>query len=147
MPRLLLALSLALAIAPHARGEERKGGPRGFKVVVNAGNAVARIDKDDLARIYLGKKTLWDSGARITPALADEGGPIGLAFLDDVIEKSLSQYRAYWKRLLFSGGGVPPRSFRNSAEVVDFVARQPGAIGVVEASTAVDEKVKVLAVE
>lgn len=147
MPRLLLALMLSLAIVPHTRGEERKGGARGFKVVVNASNGVARIDKDDLARIYLGKKTLWSSGTRITPALADEGGPIGLQFLDDVIEKSLSQYRAYWKRLLFSGGGVPPRSFRSSAEVVEFVARQPGAIGVVEASAGTDEKVKVLAVE
>ena len=60
------------------------------------------------------------------------------------MKKSVSQYRAYWKRLLFSGGGSAPRTFRTSAQVIDFVTRQPGAIGVVESSAADAARVKVL---
>jgi ABC-type phosphate transport system substrate-binding protein len=136
----LLAL-LALAAAAPAAPPPASG--EAVKVVVNAEGAATKISKDDLARIYLGKKTLWDSGSRIVPAMLEESTPAGEAFLDSTLKKSVAQYRAYWKRLLFSGGGAPPRSFHSSAQVIDFVAKQPGAIGVVEAS-ATDDRVKVV---
>jgi ABC-type phosphate transport system substrate-binding protein len=115
-----------------------------FAVVINNESKLAKISDDDLLRIFLGKKTLWeDSGTRIQPALLDEENATAQVFLETTLKKSVSQYRAYWKRLLFSGGGSSPRSFRSSAQVIDFVTRQPGGIGVVEAS-AVDNRVKVL---
>ena len=115
-----------------------------FAVVVNNESKLGKISDDDLLRIFLGKKTLWeDTGTRIQPALLEEDQATAQAFLESTLKKSVSQYRAYWKRLLFSGGGTAPRSFRSSAQVIDFVARQPGGIGVVEASAA-DARVKVL---
>jgi hypothetical protein len=41
-------------------------------------------------------------------------------FLRDVLGKSLSQYRAYWKRRLFSGGGTVPKAIQTSEEVLAF---------------------------
>jgi hypothetical protein len=75
----------------------------------------------------------------------EETGPMQ-PFVEGVLKKSVEQYRAYWKRLLFSGGATPPRTFRSSALVLDFVAKNPGAIGVVE-SSATDDRVKVVDVE
>ena len=115
-----------------------------FTVVVNSESKLSKIGDDELLRIYLGKKTLWEeTGTRIQPALLEEEQPVAQAFLEGTLKKSVSQYRAYWKRLLFSGGGTAPRTFRTSAQVIDFVTRQPGAIGVVE-SSAVDARVKVV---
>ena len=74
--------------------------------------------------------------------MVDES-PTGELFLSGTLKKSVSQFRAYWKRLLFSGGGAVPKVFRNHDQLLDFVARQPGAIGIVEAS-AVDDRVRVL---
>lgn len=116
----------------------------GFTVVVNTESKLQKISDDDLLRIYLGKKTLWEeTSTRIQPALLEEDQASAQAFLEGALKKSVSQYRAYWKRLLFSGGGSSPRTFRTSAQVMEFVARQPGGIGVVE-SSAVDNRVKVL---
>lgn len=120
--------------------------PEGFKVVVNLENKLARLGQEDLARIYLGKKTLWDWDARIMPAMLDESAKVSQAFLEAHLKRSVSQYRAYWKRVLFSGGGTPPRTFRTSAEVVEFVARQPGAVGVVEAGVT-DARVRAVDVD
>ena len=120
-----------------------QGVDRSLRVVVNKENKLASLPTDDLVRIFLGKKTLWDSGVRIVPAMPEEESPAGETFLSGTLKKSVSQFRAYWKRLLFSGGGTVPKVFRNSEQAVDFVARQPGAIAVVEAS-AVDERVRVL---
>jgi ABC-type phosphate transport system substrate-binding protein len=140
MPRLRTLLALAAALLAASGAAVRAAAPH-VKVIVNKELAVTKIGGDELARVYLGKKTLWDSGQRIAPAMLEDGNPSADAFLEGVLHKSSSQYRAFWKRQLFSGGGAPPRTFRTSAQVADFVARQPGAIGVVEAGFA-DDRVK-----
>jgi len=140
---LRLAAVAALVAACLAAGWPA-GAAGGWAVVVNNESDLRRIARDDLARIYLGKKTLWEEkGTRIAPALLEEGDALTAEFLDSVVKKSVSQYRAYWKRLLFSGGGAAPKAFRQSTQVIEFVARQPGGIGIVDAS-AVDARVRVV---
>ena len=134
-----LAAALFLAAPPVAA----QGVDRSLRVVVSKDNKLASLTTDDLNRIFLGKKTLWESGTRIVPAMPEEESTAGEAFLSVTLKKSVSQFRAYWKRLLFSGGGTVPKVFRSSSQLIDFVARQPGAIAVVEAS-AVDDRVRVL---
>jgi ABC-type phosphate transport system substrate-binding protein len=134
---LVVLLPLLPAIAA-AQGVDRS-----LRVVVSKENKLASMTPDDLTRIFLGKKTLWESGTRIVPAMPEEESPAGETFLAGTLKKSVSQFRAYWKRLLFSGGGTVPKVFRSSDQILDFVARQPGAIGIVEAS-AVDDRVRVL---
>ena len=134
----LLAWCAFLPVLASAQGVDRS-----LRVVVNKENKLASLTTDDLTRIFLGKKTLWDSGTRIVPVMPEEESPTGELFLSGTLKKSVSQFRAYWKRLLFSGGGAVPKVFRNHDQLLDFVARQPGAIGVVEAS-AVDDRVRVL---
>lgn len=134
----LLAWCAFLPVLASAQGVDRS-----LRVVVNKENKLASLTTDDLTRIFLGKKTLWDSGTRIVPAMPEEESPAGELFLSGTLKKSVSQFRAYWKRLLFSGGGAVPKVFRNHDQLLDFVARQPGAIGIVEAS-AVDDRVRVL---
>lgn len=132
------AAGLALLIAP---GVDAARPP--VKVIVNKEQPDARLDVDDLERIYLGKKTLWESGQRIAPAMLEDSNETVEPFMVGVLHKTSSQFRAYWKRQLFSGGGAPPRTFRTSAQVAEFVARQPGAIGVVEPGFT-DDRIKVV---
>lgn len=135
------ALLLCVALLPSLASAQ--GVDRSLRVVVNKENKIATMTTDDLTRIFLGKKTLWDSGTRIVPVMPEEESAAGELFLSGTLKKSVSQFRAYWKRLLFSGGGAVPKVFRNHDQLLDFVARQPGAIGIVEAS-AVDDRVRVL---
>ena len=137
-------LTLGLALLPLLASAQ--GVDRALRIVVSKENKIRSMTTDDLTRIFLGKKTLWDSGTRIVPAMPEEESSAGELFLSVTLKKSLSQFRAYWKRLLFSGGGTVPKVFRNSDQLMDFVARQPGAIAVVEAS-AVDDRVRVLEIE
>lgn len=134
-------LSLGAALSPIPAMAQ--GLDHSLRVVVNKENKVASLPTDDLVRIFLGKKTLWDSGVRVVPAMPEEESATGEAFLSGTLKKSVSQFRAYWKRLLFSGGGTVPKVFRSSDQLIEFVTRQPGAIAVVEAG-AVDERVRVL---
>jgi ABC-type phosphate transport system substrate-binding protein len=135
----LLALAAGLPRPAPAAGER-------FTVVVNADSKLRAISRDDLSRVFLGKLTLWEgAGTRVAPAMLDESSTLGQAFLEEAIKKSVDQYRAYWKRQLFSGGGTPPKVYKKSSEVLDYVARNPGGIGVVETGAA-DARVRVIEV-
>jgi ABC-type phosphate transport system substrate-binding protein len=111
------------------------------KVIVNTDVEVTSITQAEIARIYLGKKTFWDSGARIEPSLLDEDSPLTASFLEENLKKTVRQFRAYWKRHLFSGQGAAPKTFATSKQVADFVAANPGAIGIVDGSYT-DDRVK-----
>lgn len=122
--KLGLGLAIALLLLPVLAG--------GSTIVVNSEVDAGKLNADTLEMIFLGKKTLWDSGQRVTPALLNEDSDVSKQFLETILGKSVSQYRAYWKRRLFSGGGTVPKTFRTTNELIEFVARTPGAIGVVE---------------
>jgi len=135
------AFALSLVFVPGL--VRAQGVDASLRIVVNKEHKLTSLSTDDLQRIFLGKKTLWETGTRILPAMPEEESAAGGAFLTGTMQKSVSQFRTYWKRLLFSGGGTVPKVFRTSLQILDFVARQPGGIGVVEAS-AVDDRVRVL---
>ncbi len=133
-----LVLAIALLLCPAVSSAAT--------VIVNTEVDTSKLDADSLELIFLGKKTLWESGQRVTPALLSEDSEPSKQFLENVLGKSVSQYRAYWKRRLFSGGGTVPKTFRTSIEVIEFVARTPGAIGVVEGGIR-DSRVVVITVK
>jgi len=125
-----LALTLLLVLAPvFAMAAEPT-------IIVNPANDVSEISAQDLAQIFLGKKTLWPSGKRIVPVLLDTETEAGRHFLMGYVKKTESQYRSYWKRRLYSGGGAVPKTLASSAAVSAYVATTPGAIGVIEAEAA-----------
>ncbi len=130
---LLLIAGLSVAAAAGAQSAT--------KVIVSTDVAVSAISQAEIARIYLGKKTFWDSGARIEPSLLDEKSPLTESFLEENLKKTVRQFRAYWKRHLFSGQGTAPKTFASSKLVGDFVAANPGAIGIVDGSYS-DDRVK-----
>lgn len=134
----VLTLSMGLLFTTAVEGVQS-----GVKIIVHPEVDVAGVSQADLARIYLGKKTFWESGARISPSLLDEKSPLTETFIEENLKKTVRQYRAYWKRHLFSGQGTAPRTFTSSKLVADFVAANPGAIGIVDAGYG-DDRVKVI---
>jgi ABC-type phosphate transport system substrate-binding protein len=147
MLRTAICLCLIILIAVPLALEAKKtaSGTTG-KIIVNQASEVDTLKRTELVRIYLGKKTLWASGAKIAPALLPEDSAVTQSFIQQILRKSVDQYRVYWKRRLFSGAATLPKSFRTSAEVVDFVARNPGAIGLVDKAPD-DKRVKLIEIE
>lgn len=134
-------LAMALAMSWQYPAEAQS-----VTVVANPEVELSEIDQAELARIFLGKRTMWESGTRILPCMPNEKSPLTEGFLKQNLRKTVRQYRAYWKRRLFSGQGTAPKTFSNDRQVLDYVADNPGAIGVV-ASGAGDGRVKTLTIQ
>jgi ABC-type phosphate transport system substrate-binding protein len=116
-------------------------------VVVVAHRDVPKTELDDqtLQRIYLGKKTRWNSDLDIVPVML-KSGLAHQEFVEGLLDRTMSRFVTFWKQAMFTGRGVPPRSFDTEEELMFYVARTPGAIGYVSAGTATTG-LKVIAVD
>jgi hypothetical protein len=117
---------LLLAAAAHAD-----------EVVVIGNPASGPLTKEQVSDLYLGKS----QGMKLVdqPAAA----PIKATFYQQVSGHDLSQVKATWSRLIFTGKAQPPKELSDSAAIKKAVAADAKTLGYIEKS-AVDGSVKVL---
>ena len=111
-------------------------------VIVHADNG-STLSQAQIAAIYLGKTKTFPGGPRAQPFVVDYASAGLDEFMTAYLGKSVSQYRALWSRLMFSGEAIAPKALASHKEVVESVAGNKDAIGIVEAS-AVTPQVKVV---
>lgn len=107
-------------------------------LIVIGNTAAPSLSKDQISDIYLGKST---SG--LTPLDQPSSAAIRAEFYQKVAGKDLTQVKAIWSRLAFSGQGQPPKELADDAAVKKLVASDPKAIGYIDKKS-VDGTVKVL---
>jgi ABC-type phosphate transport system substrate-binding protein len=113
-------------------------------VVANPGVAANDVSHGELRDVFTGASSSIKGAAQVTPVLLKEG-PAHDEFLSTYVGKSDVAFRAGWRSLLFSGQAVLPRTLNSDADVVEYVAHTPGAIGYI-ARTSPHPGVKILAV-
>lgn len=101
------------------------------------------LDSSIVSRIFLGKEKSFADGNQTVPVNQEEGNAVTEEFNADVLNKSSSQLKAYWSKLVFTGKGSPPIDVANDADVIKLIATNPNMIGYVDASK-VDDSVKVV---
>lgn len=98
-------------------------------IIANPSVSESALSSQKISKIYLGKKTTWDNGTKISFALLK--GDTHNHFLKSYIHKTDSQYKIFWKKQIFTGKGAPPQVFDSNKAMINFVAKTPGAIGYV----------------
>jgi ABC-type phosphate transport system substrate-binding protein len=139
---IILATVAALLCLP---GSDRAAAADDLLVIVNPDNAMASIESKDLQRIYLGKKTMWEDGSSIVTVMPKDG-TVHDMFIEDYLDRSVQRFATYWRQMVFTGKGVPPKSFVKESDLVEFVARTPGSVGFASTS-AVTTEVRVITVD
>jgi ABC-type phosphate transport system substrate-binding protein len=139
---LTVLLLLAAALAPAATAA-RDAAP--FVLVAHPDVPRGACDEKTVLRIYLGKKTRWEGGLPVVPAVLRDGA-LHEAFVERMLDRTVSRFEIYWKQAVFTGRGIPPRSFATETELMAFVADTPGAVGYVSRGTPL-KGVKVIACE
>ncbi len=114
-------------------------------IITNKNVSETTISKDDVKSIFIGEKTDWSNGEKITFVTLDEGKTHEL-FLGNYVKRTPAQYSRFWKKQIFTGKGRKPKSFKTEEGVVDFVAETDGAIGYISTESA-SNKVKVMTIK
>ncbi len=140
----VLLLALLLTLLPGLAAADRYN--PGFLVVVHADNPAISIERSELSGMFLGKRGEWDEGGEVRVVDQTTGSAARKAFTELIHQRNVAAVESYWQRVHYAGRDVPPPEVLSDGEVLDFVRRDPGAVGYVDPSTAIDAGVRVVAV-
>lgn len=142
---------LLLEVSPGAA----RGGPsppaqvnadQNLAIIVNQANTVDDISLKELRTVFLGERSHWPNGRRITLVMMDPGMLERKAVLRDICRMSETEFSRHFLQGLFTGEVfVSPKTLSTPTGVRKFIFNVPGAIGYVRASD-IDTTVKVIKV-
>lgn len=112
-------------------------------VVTNPKSGIDRMSREEVVFVFLGRWRQLPSGIAAVPIDLPIDSPERAAFYRQLVSKSPSEIKAYWSRLMFSGGARPPLSPDSREEQIRILASTPGAIGYLDRS-AVDNRMKIV---
>jgi uncharacterized cupredoxin-like copper-binding protein len=124
---LLAVVAVAAATAQAADTE----------VVVIGNPAAQTLTKEEVADLFLGK----NQGMKLLDL--PNSAPVKAVFYQKVSGHDLSQVKATWARLIFTGKAHAPKEVADAAAVKKAVAADPKALGYIQKSE-LDPSVKVL---
>lgn len=127
-----LVLSIALVMLPMAAVQAADP-----EIVVIGNPAAQPLTKDQASDLFLGKS----QGMKLLDL--PNSAPVKAAFYQKVSGHDLSQVKATWSRLIFTGKAQPPKELPDAAAVKKAVAADSKSVGYIEKSE-VDSSVKVL---
>lgn len=109
-----------------------------FKVIVNAANQTSSMSTKEVSDLFMKKTTKWSNGTTAAPVDLNSNSGVRESFSKKIHGKATAAVRSYWQQAAFSGSASAPPEKANDSEVIEYVKRNPGAIGYVssEASTA-----------
>ena len=107
----------------------------GLMVIGNMEDVPAEMDRSQLISVLRGEQQRWKSGKKVVLALMEPDTPIGRNVCTRVYNMSGNELQKYFLLLVFQGKARAPNYFDTTAELEAFVARTPGAIGVINQKT------------
>jgi ABC-type phosphate transport system substrate-binding protein len=99
-------------------------------LVANKSVRISEISGADLRAIFTGVKTRFLDGSHAVPVTL-KGGPAHEVFLKNHLGEDPDQFRARWRKAVFTGQGAMPKACDSESALLEYVANTPGALGYV----------------
>jgi ABC-type phosphate transport system substrate-binding protein len=148
---LMAAVALSQQRAPAGRIENSQ--PRRSRnddtvaIVVNHSNPLDNLSSSELRAVFLGERTHWPNGRRITLVMMEPGIPERDTILRQVCRMSEADFRRHFLQGLLTGEVlVSPKTLASPVGVRKFVFNVPGAIGYLRPAD-IDATIKVLRID
>jgi len=143
-----LIVATAALIEPMPQSRVQAARPKeGLAIIVNRDNPVENMSMTELRTIFLGERSHWPNGRRITLVMMEPGQPERDAVVRDICRMSESDLRRRYLQGLLTGEVlVSPKTLANPVGVRKFVFNVPGAIGYLRPED-VDDTVKVIRID
>ncbi|HVO61608.1 MAG TPA: hypothetical protein VMT53_11770 [Terriglobales bacterium] len=147
----VIAVSSAIASDQGASSasvhvDQRSAG-QSLAIVVNQSNPITDLSLGELRKIFLGERSHWPNGRRITLVMIESGRPERAAILRELYHMNEAELNRHFLHALFTGQVlVSPKTLNTPVGVCKFVFNVPGAIGFLRASD-VDDSVRVIRID
>jgi len=141
-------LTAAALIGPTPQSSVKAAPPKeGLAIIVNRENPVENLSMAELRTVFLGERSHWPNGRRITIVMMEPGQSEREAVVRDICRMSESDLRRRYLQGLLTGEVlVSPKTLSSPVGVRKFVFNVPGAIGYVRPED-LDDSVKVARID
>ncbi len=106
-------------------------------IISNNSVTTDSLTKLQIKDISIGSLTTWDDGQEIKLVLLKKSAT-HKEFTRTYTRKSQSQFKMTWRRIVYTGKGLIPKSFKSENDLVTYVKNTKGAIGYVSSATPFD---------
>ncbi|MGB0370301.1 MAG: hypothetical protein ACPGN3_03060 [Opitutales bacterium] len=114
-----------------------------YLLITHPSNPVNSVSAKDVESILSGQNNRWESGSAVRLAVY-KGGDFHEATIKALTGRSGSQFKRFWKKLIFTGKGIAPKEQKDVAEMVDFVTSTENSFGYVPAGQEGSAKVLIV---
>ena len=147
MTVLLIAWPAVEGVRAAAGAGQTAGSTEPLVIVVNRSNPLDDLTSAELRRIFLGNRSYWANGRRITLVMREPGEPERSTILREVCGLTEDQLKNHFLHGLFTGEIlVSPKILSSPTGVRKFIFNVPGAIGYLRIGD-VDPTVKVVRID
>ncbi|MCP4353828.1 MAG: hypothetical protein GY795_50925 [Desulfobacterales bacterium] len=108
-------------------------------IIANKNVPENTLTREQLREIFLGKRVQWSNHDKIHVATVKDDDGVYEIFLKQYLNKSHAKWKSYWKRMVFTGRGVPPKTIISEAEAIAYIAETKGAVGYISSEGIQDE--------
>lgn len=112
-------------------------------VVTGPKSGIERLTRQEVIYLFMGRWRLLPSGIQATTLDLAIDSPERADFYRRLVNKEPAEIKAYWSRLVFSGGSRPPYATENREELIRLISNNPGAIGYLDRSQ-VDNRLRIV---
>lgn len=112
-------------------------------IVASKASRITQLDNKQVIKLWLGDIHKLPGVGRVK--VLDQSGKseIKEEFYDKVMNKSLSELKVHWAKIIFTGKAVPPKSLSSDKKVLELVSKNKNMLGYVDSKSVTDD-VKVL---
>jgi len=128
MKRIYLIISALLFVGLFSANSQS------YKIIVNQSNSIGSISIKEASDLFLKKKTKWANGSPVLPVDLSASSKVRSDLSQYIHKKNTSAIRSYWQQAAFSGTASAPPEKASDNEVIEYVKKNPGAIGYVSES-------------
>ena len=132
---MILAIMTAGALREASAGE--------VMVIANPSVPAENLDPESIQNIFLGKTVQWKNNDMVTIVVSEKAA-VHEMFLQKYIKRTNNQFNNVWRQNLFTGTGKQPVKVNSVEELVQYVAKTPGAIGYISSDVPLPKDVKVI---
>ena len=106
-------------------------------VVIGNDIGLKEIKTGYLKEVYQAKYAFWPNKRSVYIALPGTQSDDAVSVYSQVYGKSVKEVQKFWLSIVFQGRSKSPNFFDTSKEMIEYVQRTPGAIGLLRSDTGV----------
>ena len=147
IPRLIMRLaaySLVICCLADLR-QDASAGPA-IHVIANNTQDSNSLSIKELRAIFTMRLHEWPNHQPIKVFVLQQDNPVHIQFCKDILNAYPHQLQAGWDRLVYSGTGKAPDVVDSEQQMLELIARTPGAIGYTQEVKA-DGNIKIINVQ